>query len=93
MNSRNFLDIRRYRKDFRQLVDVKRKKNLLDSQCVGCVYARSAMRGKQRSTEPRQAESQDSNGDYSGIPGFHLEELRFNKPAQSQNNRQPNAYS
>jgi hypothetical protein len=47
--------IRRYRKDFGQLVDVKRNKNLLDSQCVGCVYARSAMRGKERSTEPRQA--------------------------------------
>ena len=47
--------IRRYLKDFGQLVDVKRNKNLLDSQCVGGVYARSAMRGKERSTEPRQA--------------------------------------
>jgi hypothetical protein len=85
--------IRCYRKDFGELVDVKRNKNLLDSQCVGCVYARSAMRGKERRTKPRQAENQDSNGDYGGIPGFHLEELRLNKTAQSQNNRQPNAYS
>ena len=62
-------------------VSVKRTKNLLDSQCVGCVYARSAMRGKECSTDPRQAESQDSDGDYSGIRGFHLKELRFYEPA------------
>ena len=51
------------------------------------------MRGKERSAESRQAEGHDSDGDYSGVPGFHLIELRFYEPAQSQNNRQPDAYS
>ena len=40
------------------------------------------MRGKECSADPRQAERQDSDGDYSGVPGFHLIELRFYEPTQ-----------